>query len=74
MAYAQELRMIAAEADRREQAIVRLASAYQASEYFANGGENALSADGTILLDAEMAKKKLEEAIRAVIGLPPLEE
>ncbi len=73
MAYAQEMRMIAAEADRREVAIKRLAFAYDTFGRFDQGGVPIKYADGTIAMDAEKAKRRLEDAIRAVIGLPPLE-
>ncbi len=73
MAYAQELRMIAAEADRREQAIGRLSFAYDVFKNYRDGAQPVTYADGTVAMDVEKATAQLEEAIRAVIGLPPLE-
>jgi hypothetical protein len=70
-AYAQELRMIAAEADRREEALNRLAFCFDTYLTFTRDGrEPTKYADGSIAMDAERAIDQLEEAIAAAIGLP----
>lgn len=65
MSYGQELRMIAAEAERREQALGRLAFCF---EVWLDFTQNA--AKPTEDMNAARATAQLANAIRASIGLP----
>lgn len=72
MAYGHELRMIAMEAERREEAISRLAFCFDTYlDFTQNGRQPTTCADGSVTMDANGATRQLCEAIRAVLGLPP---
>lgn len=71
MAYAQELRMIAHEAERREEALDRLAFCFDVYlNHTEDGCEPITYADGSVAMDARKATAQLHEAIIEVLGLP----
>lgn len=70
--YGTQLANIAAECDRRENALHRLAQCYDTYCHFSEDGQEPTRfADGTIEMDADGSLQQLLDAVVNAIGLPP---